>query len=592
MQDAGGQATDIADWQTLQGRLRARGERRPVLLEGPRTDALIWLRQRLPMLLADRGTAQGVWTGPPADSPHERLNPVSPPKARQWLGRELDAVVWDGWNGNPPDSLAVLAGTLRAGGLLFWLMPPLAQWRHFEDPDYARTGLKDAPEHPFAAQMASELERNPSVIRVDLTRPGRVRLPLPDLPQESFKVIQTPDQQRAIEAIVRTGRGRRRRPLVITADRGRGKSAALGMAAVALLQQGRQHVVVTAPSAKAVETLFRHARLAAGEALAENTSEDATLDEGFFAAPVLYDLDNDGDGLPDDKDKCPNDPETKNGYQDEDGCPDELPEEVAKFAGVIEGMRFGKVHVGWFGNKSAMEAVDRAGGEVFVQTSKSDGSNGYYSHIITQADNDKLNSLEDLLKCDGSLNFGIGDPNSTSGFLVPSYYVFAQNGADPKECFKTVRNANHETNLMATANAQVDAAANNSEQLARTQMNKPEITDKVKVIWTSPLIPSDPMVYRKDLSREMKSEIKAFFLGYGRFGDVESAKEVLANNSDGMGLFMESSNAQLYPIRQLALFKDKLKIQNTEELSDEEKAKRVAEIDEKLAELDILVSYQ
>ncbi|WP_417805508.1 phosphonate ABC transporter substrate-binding protein [Thalassospira lucentensis] len=262
------------------------------------------------------------------------------------------------------------------------------------------------------------------------------------------------------------------------------------------------------------------------------------------------------------------------------------------YAGIIEGMRFGKVHVGWFGNKSAMEAVDRAGGEVFVQTSKSDGSNGYYSHIITQADNDKLNSLEDLLKCDGSLNFGIGDPNSTSGFLVPSYYVFAQNGVDPKDCFKTVRNANHETNLMATANKQVDAAANNSEQLARTNMVKPEITDKVKVIWTSPLIPSDPMVYRKDLSRELKSEIKAFFLGYGRIGNVEEANKVLAGIQDGMGKFMESSNAQLYPIRQLALFKDKLKIQNTEELSADDKAERVAFIDKKLAELDILVSYE
>ena len=262
------------------------------------------------------------------------------------------------------------------------------------------------------------------------------------------------------------------------------------------------------------------------------------------------------------------------------------------YAGIIEGMRFGKVHVGWFGNKSAMEAVDRAGGEVFVQTSKSDGSNGYYSHIITQADNDKLNSLEDLLKCDGSLNFGIGDPNSTSGFLVPSYYVFAQNGVDPKDCFQTVRNANHETNLMATANKQVDAAANNSEQLARTNMVKPEITDKVKVIWTSPLIPSDPMVYRKDLSRELKSEIKAFFLGYGRIGNVEEANKVLAGIQDGMGKFMESSNAQLYPIRQLALFKDKLKIQNTEELSADDKAERVAFIDKKLAELDILVSYE
>jgi outer membrane protein OmpA-like peptidoglycan-associated protein len=34
------------------------------------------------------------------------------------------------------------------------------------------------------------------------------------------------------------------------------------------------------------------------------------------------DLDNDGDGIPDAKDKCPLDPEDKDGFQDEDGCPD------------------------------------------------------------------------------------------------------------------------------------------------------------------------------------------------------------------------------------------------------------------------------
>ena len=55
---------------------------------------------------------------------------------------------------------------------------------------------------------------------------------------------------------------------------------------------------------------------------------------------------------------------------------------------------------------------------------------------------------------------------------------------------------------------------------------------------------------------------------------------------------MESSNAQLYPIRQLELYKNKLKIENTAELSADEKAARIAEIDMKLAELDILVSYE
>src|SRR5262249_35378375 len=50
--------------------------------------------------------------------------------------------------------------------------------------------------------------------------------------------------------------------------------------------------------------------------------------------------DKDGDGIPDETDKCPDQPETKNGFQDADGCPDELPKEVAKFAGVIKGIQF------------------------------------------------------------------------------------------------------------------------------------------------------------------------------------------------------------------------------------------------------------
>jgi phosphonate transport system substrate-binding protein len=44
---------------------------------------------------------------------------------------------------------------------------------------------------------------------------------------------------------------------------------------------------------------------------------------------------------------------------------------ASDYSGVIEGMRFGKVQLAWFGNKSAMEAVDRAGGEIFAQTSAS-----------------------------------------------------------------------------------------------------------------------------------------------------------------------------------------------------------------------------
>ena len=261
------------------------------------------------------------------------------------------------------------------------------------------------------------------------------------------------------------------------------------------------------------------------------------------------------------------------------------------YAGVIEAMRFGKVHVAWFGNKSAMEAVDRAGGEVFVQEIKADGKQGYYSHILVNADNDKINSLEDLFAtcASRSANFGIGDPNSTSGFLVPSFYVFAQNGIDPKKCFKTVRNANHETNLMAVANKQVDAAANNSEQVARSKKTAPEAAKNIKIIWTSPLIPSDPLVYRRDLSKSMKAKIKGFFLSYGRLGpDAEKQQAVLNGLGSGGGGYTDSSNAQLIPIRQLSLFSQKLKIEADSRMNAADKAAKISQIEAKLSELKVL----
>lgn len=50
--------------------------------------------------------------------------------------------------------------------------------------------------------------------------------------------------------------------------------------------------------------------------------------------------DSDGDGITDDQDKCVDQAETKNGYQDTDGCPDEVPEDVKAFDGVIDGIQF------------------------------------------------------------------------------------------------------------------------------------------------------------------------------------------------------------------------------------------------------------
>jgi len=250
------------------------------------------------------------------------------------------------------------------------------------------------------------------------------------------------------------------------------------------------------------------------------------------------------------------------------------------YAGIIEGMRFNKVQLAWLGNKSAMEAVDRAKGEVFAQMVNADGSQGYYSHLIVNKDS-PVNNVQDMLAQAKNLSFGNGDPNSTSGFLVPGFYVFAQNKVDAKTIFKVTRSANHESNALAVANKQVDVATNNSENLEKIQQRYPDKFKDIKIIWTSPLIALDPLVMRSDLPADQKEKLSKFFLSYGK--DARE-KEVLMKISKLSG-FKASTNAQLLPIRQIDLFSQRTKIEADPVISAADKATRIAEIDKKLAAL-------
>jgi len=253
------------------------------------------------------------------------------------------------------------------------------------------------------------------------------------------------------------------------------------------------------------------------------------------------------------------------------------------YAGIIEAMRFNKVQVAWYGNKSAMEAVDRSNGEVFLSTVGKDGAEGYYSHLVTHKDS-PLKSLDDVVRNSKSLTLGNGDPNSTSGFLVPGYYAFAKNKIDPKRDFKLSRSANHEANLLAAANKQVDVATNNNESMDRLKLTNPAKYDEVKVIWTSPMIPADPLVWRKDLDAETKKKVRDFFVAYGKQG-AEVARERDVLKTLGMSGFKPANDSHLVPIRQLSLFADRLKVENDTQMSDSDRAAKLAEFDRKLADL-------
>lgn len=249
------------------------------------------------------------------------------------------------------------------------------------------------------------------------------------------------------------------------------------------------------------------------------------------------------------------------------------------YAGIIEAMRFNKVQVAWMGNKSGMEAVDRAQGEVFAKVVGKDGNEGYYSLLVVHKDS-PLKTLDDVLKARQNLTLGFGDPNSTSGTAVPGLYAFQMNQVDPLKDFKRTVRANHETNLFAVVNKQVDVATNNTENLDRFSKTNPDKVGNLREIWRSPMIASDPMVWRKDLDPAVKAQVKNFLLGYGK---PEREQQIL--QTIGYSAFRASSNAQLVPVRQIELARERVKIEADTGLAADERTKKLKDIDARIAEL-------
>ncbi|KAF1012450.1 MAG: Phosphate-import protein PhnD [Pseudomonas fluorescens] len=252
---------------------------------------------------------------------------------------------------------------------------------------------------------------------------------------------------------------------------------------------------------------------------------------------------------------------------------------ASDYAGLTQGMCFNKVDVAWLGNKGALEAVDRSNGEIFAQTTAANGDAGYWSLLIVRKDS-KINTVDDMLKNARTLTFGNGDPNSTSGYLVPGYYVFAKNHVDAATAFKRTLNSSHEVNALSVAKGQLDVATFNTESWDRLEVTQPDKAAMLKVIWKSPMIPADPLVWSKSLTDSEKTRIRDFILGYG---NTPEEKAVLTNLQKGK--FLASNDDQLLPIRQLELFKQRTEISADEHLDAADKARKIADIDEGLAKL-------
>ena len=188
----------------------------------------------------------------------------------------------------------------------------------------------------------------------------------------------------------------------------------------------------------------------------------------------------------------------------------------SSYALLVEAMNANQTQIGWFSAEPALDAVQRANGQVFARTVDLDGKDTYTSVVIVKKGGGV--TLDRILACDHTLNFGMGDPKSTSGTLAPMTYLFKPKGIDPNACFKTVRSAAHAANLFAVANGALDASTNNSVGLDFARVGSDaakQAYNNLDVVWTSPPLPESALVYRKDLDPALRAKIAAFFLHYG-----------------------------------------------------------------------------
>ncbi len=183
-------------------------------------------------------------------------------KATSRLGLEVESLVYDAFSGFDPTAFGALSGTIQAGGLLVLMTPDLPAWPGFADPINRRVTIHPFPDNDlpgrYLSRLSALISRSPllSLYAQKGIRIARLHANENEASEPFGK--RTADQHEAVEAIVRTIRGKINRPLLITGDRGRGKSAALGMAAARLMQDGVGSIWMTAPRQANSQVVFRH----------------------------------------------------------------------------------------------------------------------------------------------------------------------------------------------------------------------------------------------------------------------------------------------------------------------------------------------
>jgi phosphonate transport system substrate-binding protein len=186
------------------------------------------------------------------------------------------------------------------------------------------------------------------------------------------------------------------------------------------------------------------------------------------------------------------------------------------YAAIVEALRSRQVDLAYFGAASYARAwlVTNGGVRPLVAAVDEQGQLGYTSVLEVKADS-RYTKIEDLK----GKTLAFVDPNSTTGYVAPSYFLREQ-GIDPTTFFgKTLFSGSHENGVIGVIRGTFDAAATWRYSQSRGTPDRMAAKGMIpagstRPIWRSPLLPTSAWTVRQDMDDTMAREIQLAILAF------------------------------------------------------------------------------
>jgi phosphonate transport system substrate-binding protein len=182
---------------------------------------------------------------------------------------------------------------------------------------------------------------------------------------------------------------------------------------------------------------------------------------------------------------------------------------LQNYAAQIEAMRSGRLHISAYSTGSLVYAVHLAGAVPFAIMRDAKGPAGYHLVIITQAKNDKINSVADLK----GKRVAHVSQTSNSGHQAPVYF-FSRMGVVPGKDYQIAFSGKHDNSALGVVNGDYDAAAVADTVVERMASRGVIKASDYKIIYTSPVFPTAGFAYSHHLEPRLAEKIREAFMTF------------------------------------------------------------------------------